>query len=196
MTKLLNESNQFKVYTTRDIDSSDFYKEKFLYLKKKAVERGFQDFDKWWPKEEEIIAYSVATLDDEESTPVCINLLQDRPFYNGMCRVASRYYIDSVNTSLKTPWMAAKGDTRPFTAMMIDQQTAIAETLGYKGVFFSRNANYLILKNIYNGMMKRSKYNDWTLESKDNMYRLCDGDESCNQWVAWRGELTLCPTNL
>lgn len=194
MTKLLNESDQFKVTTTQN--PTEQFTWKFNFLKNKAASRGFQDFDKWWPKTEEIIAYSLATLDDEEETPVCINVLQERPFYNGMCRVASRYYIDSVNNSLKTPWMAAKGDTRPFTAMMIDQQTAIAETLGYKGVFFSRNANYLILKNIYNGMMKRSKYNDWTLESKDKMYRLCDGDESCNQWVAWRGELTLCPTNL
>lgn len=181
---------QFKVTTTQS-PSADFL-DKFLFLKNKAAGRGFEDFSRWWPKTNEIIAYSLAELDD---IPVCINLLQDRTFYNGMARVASRYYIDSVNEGLKTPWMKIKGDTRPFTAQMIDQQTELAFNLGYKGVFFSRNANYRILKNIHSGMLKRSKYKDWVIEDKDRLFKLCDGPVGCNQWIVWKGELTLCPTN-
>lgn len=193
VNKTIGVRMETKFIVTTQIDPSKELLEKLEFLKKKAIDKGFEDFGKWWPKVEEILAYSIATIED--GTPVCCNLLQTRTFYNGMARVGSRYYIDSVNRSLKTPWMAAKGDTRPFTVQMIDDQTDIAEQMGYRGVFFSRKANYLILKNIYTGMQKRSKYKDWILGDKYIQYKLCNGP-GCDQWVVWRGELTLCPTNL
>ena len=123
---------------------------------------------------QDTVAVSIAYHNDEPTSMSCI---QERPIFNGMSRILSRFYRAKKRSGLKSPRPEAA------TIMMANNQI---EWCKNKDVFVSReDKNHLLMKKFAEGLG-----NDWKWSNK--RYWVCNGKPiSCAQYVIWKGELCL-----
>ena len=120
------------------------------------------------------IAYETETGMD---IPISMSCIQERPIFNGMCRILSRFYRARKRQGLKSPGPEAA------TVMMVNNQL---EWCKGKDIFISReDPNHLLMKRFAKGLGPGWKWSD-------KRYWVCNGaPESCAQYVIWKGELWL-----
>jgi len=123
---------------------------------------------------QDTIAVSIAYHNDEPTSMSCI---QERPIFNGMSRILSRFYRAKKRQGLKSPGPEAA------TLIMVNDQVKWCKG---KDVFISReDPNHLLLKRFAQGLGFCWKWSD-------KRYWVCNGKpESCAQYVIWKGDLWL-----
>lgn len=110
--------------------------------------------------------------------PVSISFIHDRPIFNGMLRVLSRfYYDDGINIS----HYEGRRFVRPSTEEMLKQQIDYCKRiLSCDNIFFSREDNTPYI------MRRLCKAVDF--KTNDNKYKVTDNDY---QYIGWIGKLCL-----
>lgn len=163
--------NGWKFITTK----SDDLKFEIEYLCHKAVNNNKNKISKNYFNIKDDVACTVGLFYER---PVSVSFIHDRPVFNGMLRVLSRFYYDD---GIHISQYENRRFVRPSTLEMLRQQIIHCEQiLCCKNVFFSRDdKTHYIMKRLCKAV---------GFETNTNKYKVTDKDY---QYVGWIGELCL-----
>lgn len=146
----------------------------------------FKEFD------QDFIALSISY----DNAPIAISVLQERDLFNGMARILTRFYYDSLFDKQKSLMPITHSYSvkqinkglRPFTIEMIKQQIECGQKLGIEDFFVSKEGDktYLMTDFYRRVLVGLPEYN-WQFDTK-NKYRMT---EKSFQWIVWHGKNTL-----
>ena len=145
------------------------------YLCHKAVNNNKNKISKNYFKIKDDVA---CTIGLHYERPVSVSFIHDRPIFNGMLRVLSRYYYnDGINISQ----YENRRFVRPSTEEMLKQQIEYCKNkLCCSNIFFSReDKTPYIMRRLCNAI---------NFNTNDNKYKVADGHY---QYIGWIGELCL-----
>jgi len=129
-----------------------------------------------------IVCYSVAY---DNNVPVWCSVAQHRNFYKpGVVGLFRKLYSE-----ISVP---AK-ETNQYSELALHQQWKHCIAAGYTTGFFSTQKDVRKFFAHQTKRWERITNATWYFDSKK--YRVCNGDESCNQYVAWCNA-TYCPFDL
>ena len=128
----------------------------------------------------------------ENNQVVGVASVLHRDIYGNNARIMNRYFYRPESYPGLMPELYAGINTRQTSIDMIDQQTDIAYSLGFSGVFVSQGRpKNVILKRMCAAHNNHSKYK-WTMDEKNKylVHRAAHNDKSW-QWIFYNGELEL-----
>ena len=159
-------------FTTTNSNDLEF---EIKYLCHKAVNNKQNNLSKNYFKIKDDVACTVGYLFER---PVSISFIHDRPIFNGMLRVLSRFYYDD---GIHISHYEKRKFVRPSTKEMLLQQIQYCKNnLSCNDIFFSREDKTPYI------MRRLCKAVDF--KTNDNKYRVTDNDY---QYIGWIGKLCL-----
>ena len=145
------------------------------FLCHKAVNNDRNKISGNYFKIEDDAACTIGLLDER---PVSVSFIHDRPIFNGMLRVLSRFYYDN---GIHISQYENRKFIRPSTHKMLKQQINYCKKILLReDIFFSREDKTPYI------MRRLCKAVDF--KTNDNKYRVTDNDY---QYVGWIGKLCL-----
>lgn len=162
--------NGWKFITT-DSKSLNF---EIKYLTHKAISNKKNKLSNNYFKIKDDIACTIGLYYER---PVSISFIHDRPIFNGMLRVLSRFYYDD---GISISQYKDRKFIRPSTESMLKSQIKYCKAIGQNNLFFSREDK---TPHIVRRMCKAINF-----LTDDNKYQVTQNDF---QYVGWIGELCL-----
>lgn len=163
--------NGWKFITSK----SDDLRFEIKYLCHKAVNNNKNKISKNYFDIKDDVACTVGLYHER---PVSISFIHDRPVFNGMLRVLSRFYYDD---GIHISQYKNRRFVRPSTLEMLHQQIMYCQqTLCCGDIFFSReDKTPYIMRRLCNAV---------EFKTNNNKYKVTDRHY---QYVGWIGELCL-----
>ena len=162
--------NGWKFITTK----SNELKFEIKYLTHKAVNNKKNKLTNNYFEIKDDIACTIGLLDER---PVSISFIHDRPIFNGMLRVLSRFYYDD---GISFSQYKDKRFIRPSTESMLKDQIKYCKKIGKNNLFFSReDKTPFIVRRMCRAI---------NFKTDDNKYQVTQNDF---QYVGWIGKLCL-----
>lgn len=153
--------------------SSNKLKTEIKYLSGLAVNDPKNSLKTNYEKIVDDIACTVGFYNDQPTT-MCF--VYDRPLYNGMLRILSRFYYYG---GLDITHYPNRNMVRPSTKAMIDSQIDFCKKVGCDDIFFSKERNQHVVKRFCKAINFRTD---------EYKYKVTKDDY---QYVGWIGELCL-----